>query len=108
MGCHSLRQAGRDSAARADAARLDRSLRHRSAARAIARGTRVSRRASLPPEMTPVHGRCAICGDADWRATWRGHQEVLICWRCAVEVLPRLIADATFRPLMTPADGAHI
>jgi hypothetical protein len=68
----------------------------------------VSTRASLPAELTPPGGCCAICGDTGWRALWQGHQELLICWRCAVEVLPRLIADATFRPHMQPADASAI
>jgi hypothetical protein len=58
--------------------------------------------------MLPARGRCAVCGDTNWRAVWRGHLELCICWRCAVEVLPRLIADATWRSHMTPADAAAI
>jgi hypothetical protein len=56
----------------------------------------MSARAHLPPEWT--QGRvCACCGTADWAAVWIGVHDVAICHPCAAEVLPRLIADATWR-----------
>lgn len=51
--------------------------------------------------------RCAVCGDPDWRAMWAGHVVLCVCRRCAIEVLPRLIADAVWQSNMRPADADH-
>jgi hypothetical protein len=39
---------------------------------------------------------CSICGSKDWTGSWRGHKLILVCRKCAIEVLPALIADATW------------
>jgi hypothetical protein len=44
---------------------------------------------------------CALCGDEHWEAIWSGHTAVLVCRRCALEILPALIADAVCNPHVT-------
>ena len=39
---------------------------------------------------------CSVCGDPDWQGCWVGHVEIRVCYRCATQVLPCLIADATW------------
>jgi hypothetical protein len=45
--------------------------------------------------------KCSICGSHP-TAMWRGVSDVFICPGCAVDVLPRLIADA-----LTPDDAQY-
>jgi hypothetical protein len=49
---------------------------------------------------------CSVCGTADWDSCWMGITTVAVCRRCALEVLPRLIADAIFEPTLPP-NKAH-
>jgi hypothetical protein len=37
---------------------------------------------------------CSFCGESESAAWWMGHQQVSVCRRCALEVLPCLMADA--------------
>jgi hypothetical protein len=41
--------------------------------------------------------RCCLCGEPP-SAYWRGEVVIAVCSRCAVEVLPKLIADAIVGP----------
>ena len=50
---------------------------------------------------TAAETTCAICGDRS-AAFWHGETTVAVCGRCATEVLPALIADAT-----VPARSRH-
>ncbi len=47
---------------------------------------------------------CSICGEPIWTAAWVGMIELHLCRRCAVEVLPRIIADAIGQPHLTLAE----
>ncbi len=38
-------------------------------------------------------GKCFVCGNKP-DAFWVGHAEVFVCRECAINVLPKLIADA--------------
>lgn len=40
------------------------------------------------------NGVCSFCGSVKWTADWRGHEIILICPKCAKDVLPQLYADA--------------
>ena len=47
----------------------------------------------MPPDVDP-DAKCLFCGEP-FNAMWHGSEGVLyICTACAVEVLPRVIADA--------------
>jgi len=47
----------------------------------------------VPPEVS-LHAKCFHCG-APFNAMWQGSEGILyVCTPCAVDVLPRLIADA--------------
>jgi hypothetical protein len=37
---------------------------------------------------------CSFCGEPTASGWWRGHQSISLCRRCAIEDLPRLLADA--------------
>jgi hypothetical protein len=40
-----------------------------------------------------VDHACGVCGGkAD--ACWQGHESILVCYRCSLDALPALIADA--------------
>lgn len=41
--------------------------------------------------------KCSIC-DRDAVAMWRGKIDIFVCYKCATDVLPRLIADAIVQP----------
>ena len=38
--------------------------------------------------------RCRLCGNDHPAAMWRGEMDIFVCTTCAIDVLPRLIADA--------------
>jgi hypothetical protein len=67
----------------------------------------MSTRASVPDwygrEPTAHVRVCGACG-GDWTGVWIGETEFHVCARCALEVLPRLIADATWRPALDRRD----
>ena len=57
----------------------------------------MSTRATLEELFDTKKQRCFACGSGEWRGFWRGtHGDVFVCAQCAQEVLPRLIADATW------------
>jgi hypothetical protein len=47
--------------------------------------------------------KCHLCS-APADAYWHGHEVFMVCKKCAIEVLPALIADAAYRTSMHP-DG---
>jgi hypothetical protein len=48
---------------------------------------------TMPPRVEG-DGLCNVCGESAAFASWVGVQTVQVCYRCAVETLPKLIADA--------------
>ena len=64
----------------------------------------MSPRIFVPPEFIDTDARCSCCGTDDWTATWSGHARLYVCRSCAIDVLPALIADAIWRPILTFAD----
>lgn len=50
---------------------------------------------------------CLVCGKAP-DAIWAGTGIITVCRGCAVDVLPRLIADALFRARWEPGSGLTI
>lgn len=70
--------------------------------------TRADLRAWLGQEAADHHERaCAVCGGA-WSALWVGLTELAVCRRCALEVLPRVIADACWHPHLTAAEAERV
>lgn len=57
--------------------------------------------------MRTASQKCTICGEAA-TATWGGRWALAVCPRCAVEVLPLLIADAIALPRKKPHDAAAL
>jgi hypothetical protein len=51
---------------------------------------------------------CAVCDTADWSVMWAGAIALHICRRCALEVLPQLIADALWFPGLRSSEGDRI
>lgn len=47
-------------------------------------------------EREGIDGQCSFCGDSALTGFWSGHAKVGCCGHCAVEVLPKLIADSLF------------
>jgi hypothetical protein len=45
-------------------------------------------------QLYPAVEVCSFCGEPHASAWWRGHQTISVCRKCAVEDLPRLLADA--------------
>jgi hypothetical protein len=57
-------------------------------------------------EVNGSGGKCSICCEHDATATWRTMgQPIGVCERCALDVLPALIADAVFIPKDRGADS---
>lgn len=40
------------------------------------------------------NAKCTICGSDHPSAMWRGDEDIFVCHRCAINILPRLMADA--------------
>lgn len=59
--------------------------------------TRADVRAWLGHEAADHARTCGVCG-GDWSGLWVGVSDLHICPQCAVEILPRLIADAVWYP----------
>lgn len=51
---------------------------------------------------TPGAQGCSVCGGANWAATWISEHEIRVCRNCALDTLPKLIADAIWRPSLQP------
>lgn len=67
--------------------------------------TRASLRAWLGEDIGADRIRtCAVCG-GDWSGLWIGATELHVCAGCALDVLPRLIADAVWRPALDARDA---
>ena len=66
--------------------------------------TRAALREWLGHEAPDRTRMCAVCGGGEWSALWVGATELHVCAACALEVLPRLIADAIWHQSLTPAD----
>jgi len=43
--------------------------------------------------LCPEDVRCSVCGEPG-AAIWVGEEDIVVCRRCAFEVLPKLMADA--------------
>lgn len=54
---------------------------------------------------TPA-GQCSACGERA-SAIWHGAEHLAVCHRCAIEVLPTLIADAISHPTLSSMVHAH-
>ena len=57
------------------------------------------------PEYLKTNQPCSFCGEREQPGAWFGHAEVHSCSHCAITVLPRLIADATFKGHRGHADS---
>ncbi len=57
------------------------------------------------PEHLKTDQPCSFCGEKERAGIWFGHAEVHSCSACAITVLPRLIADATFKGYSGHADS---
>jgi hypothetical protein len=65
--------------------------------------TREAVRAALGRDVD-YGGACALCG-CDWAARWIGMTELRVCRRCALEILPRLAADAIWQTHLTRSEA---
>lgn len=54
----------------------------------------MTRQAKETPLGIQRSATCLCCG-APWTGAWMGVKPLTVCGRCAVEVLPKVIADAT-------------
>ena len=51
--------------------------------------------------------RCALCGSRSADGVWMGRKTMGVCLPCAVEVLPKLIADGVMNRLCVGRDDAE-
>ncbi len=51
---------------------------------------------------------CDICGERPAAAYWAGQKEFCVCRKCALEVLPRLAADAVVGDTVYPNTCSHV
>jgi hypothetical protein len=42
-----------------------------------------------------MRGKCMICAEREADAFWACYGDIKVCYWCAIDVLPKLIADAT-------------
>jgi hypothetical protein len=63
-----------------------------------------------PSKDNPYVGeKCQFCGDDDATAMWRGEGvDTFVCRGCAIDILPRLIADACFFPAAKMAEMSQM
>lgn len=51
-------------------------------------------------QSTGMSTTCMICGDCQGDGLWSGNTDVIVCSKCAVEILPKLIADSIYHEKM--------
>ena len=50
-----------------------------------------------------IPGKCSFCGSDSPQSFWRGGENVRTCRGCAVDILPKLLADSIVLDRKSPA-----
>jgi hypothetical protein len=73
----------------------------------------MSRRENIPDGFDDPDAKCNFCGDRPWSVMWSGipadplHESghIYLCQHCALNKLPALLADATWKPNLRQQDA---